>query len=436
MLDNFKGLDRSAEVAVKIAQVITAGTNSPGRLFRDVETPIIIAESAHGARITDVDGNEYIDFMMGLGPNILGHSPKVVTDALSQQIGKGAVFGITCELEYELASRIVSAVSHVDEIRFTCSGTEAVMTAARVARAHTGRLYILKFRGGYHGHSDGMLTHAAKSAVRNNPLSVKDGIADSIRNATLISRYNDAGMAEDMMREHGAQIAAVIVEPVATNMGLILPDIEFLRTLRRCCDESGAVLIFDEVVSGFRCRYGTVSDELGVVPDLTTFGKIIGGGLPVGAYGGRRELMQQVGSRGGVFQGGSFAGNPLTMVAGIATLESLASGEALKRTAALVERYCSRTQERFATYGIPFRIQSFATMATYIFNAEIERLRNFDDVERQNTALYAKFHHEMVKRGVLFAPTIEEPIFFGAAHSEEDIDYTADLAASVLSDLI
>lgn len=374
--------------------------------------------------------------MMGLGPNILGHSPKPVIDALSQQLRKGAVFGINCELEYELASRIVDAVSSVDEIRFTCSGTEAVMTAVRVARAHTGRPCILKFRGGYHGHSDGMLTHAAKSAVRNNPLSVQDGIADAVRNGTLISRYNDAAMAEEMLREHGPRIAAVIVEPVATNMGLILPDIDFLRTLRRCCDNNGSVLIFDEVVSGFRCRYGTVADELGVVPDLTTFGKIIGGGLPVGAYGGHRDLMTQVGTRGGVFQGGSFAGNPLTMAAGIATLDELASGEHLRRTAAMVERYCQRTRECFVNHGIPFRIQSFATMATYIFNPNLEQLRNFDDVERQATALYARFHYEMVKRGVLFAPTIEEPIFFGAAHSEDDIDHTASLAASVLSDLI
>lgn len=436
MSDGFKGLHRSGQVSEKLVSVITSGTNSPGRLFRDVETPVIIASKAKGATLQDVDGNEYIDYMMGLGPNILGHSPEVVSEALEKQVREGAVFGINCEAEYELASRLVNAVSHVDEIRFTCSGTEAVMTAIRVARAHTGKPYILKFRGGYHGHSDGLLTHAAKSAVRNNPMSVQDGIADSVRNTTLMSRYNDAEMVRDHFKAKGDDIAAVIVEPVATNMGLILPDVEFLQTLRDCCNDTGAVLIFDEVVSGFRCRYGTVSDELGVTPDLTTFGKVIGGGLPVGAYGGRRELMEQVGIRGGVFQGGSFAGNPLTMVAGVATLDALSSGELLNNTKALVDRFCHRIRDGFEVHGIPFNVQNFGTMATFIFNPEIRRLRNFDDVEQQDSALFAKFHHRMVEHGILFAPTIEEPIFFGTAHTEDQIDRTVDLAAATLRTLI
>ncbi|MBJ7536730.1 aspartate aminotransferase family protein [Marinomonas transparens] len=436
MLDGSKKLQCSRKISEKISEVITSGANSPGRLFRDVETPIIIADKAKGSIIQDVDGNEYIDYMMGLGPNILGHSPDIVSSTLESQIKNGAVFGINCKYEYELASRLVNAVSHVDEIRFTCSGTEAVMTAIRVARAYTNRPYILKFRGGYHGHSDGLLTHATKSAVRNNPLSMRDGIADVVRNATLMSRYNDETMVCEIFKENGANIAAVIVEPVATNMGLILPDVSFLGALRKCCDEAGAVLIFDEVVSGFRCSYGAVSDELGVIPDLTTFGKVIGGGLPVGAYGGRRELMKQVGTNGGVFQGGSFAGNPLTMVAGVAALDELSSGHLLDNTKLLVEYFCQRTREKFEAYGIPFGIQSYGTMATYIFNSDMKSLRNFDDVELQNSDLFAKFHRRMAERGVLFAPTIEEPIFFSTVHTKEQIDLTVDLSVEILSSII
>lgn len=436
MLDHFKGHAASAVIADKLSGVITAGTNSPGRLFRDVNTSIIIAESASGAKLVDVDGNEYIDFMMGLGPNILGHCPKPVTDALRLQLERGSVFGINGKHELELGSALVDAVSHIDEIRFTCSGTEAVMTAIRVARAETNKPYILKFKGGYHGHSDGLLTHAAKSAVRNNPLSVKDGIADAVRNATLISRYNDVAMVQEKFSEHGDEIAAVIVEPAATNMGLIVPNPEFLNTLRECCDKWGAILIFDEVVSGFRCRYGVISDELGVTPDLTTFGKVVGGGLPVGAYGGSKALMKQVGTKGGVFQGGSFAGNPLTMVAGAAVLGALADGNLLDYTKSLVQRFCSRTRASFTSAGIPFGIQSFGTMASYIFNPNLDALRNFDDVEMQDNELFAKFHEQMVRRGILFPPTIEEPIFFSSAHSREDIDHTVDCATKVLSSLL
>jgi len=428
--------ERSIAQLERMKSVITAGTNSPGRLFKDVETPALLVKSADGARITDADGNEYIDFLMGLGPNILGHNPKSVQDALRDQISRGAVYGINSELEIELAEQIVGACSHVDEIRFTCSGTEAVMTAIRVARAHTNRPCILKFRGGYHGHSDGVLTHSQKSSVRNTRNSVKDGIVDSVRSTTLISDYNDAVMAEEVFREHGHTIAAVIVEPVATNMGLILPDLEFLRTLRASCNVHGSLLIFDEVVSGFRFHHGVVSDLLGVIPDLTTFGKIVGGGLPVGAFGGSSELMSQVGEKGGVFQGGSFAGNPITMAAGVATLDALKDGTVFGQIEALTKRFVEITKSEFKQRSIPYSIQTFGTLATYIFNEDITRLRNFADVSQQNFGLYAKFHLEMVKRGVLFAPTIEEPIFFGAAHTQEDVEFAAHTAAEVLSELL
>jgi glutamate-1-semialdehyde 2,1-aminomutase len=428
--------DRSLAQLERMKSVITAGTNSPGRLFKDVETPALLVKSADGARITDADGNEYIDFLMGLGPNILGHNPEPVQRALREQLSRGTVYGINSELEIELAERIVGACSHIDEIRFTCSGTEAVMTAIRVARAHTNKPCILKFRGGYHGHSDGVLTHSQKSSVRNTRNSVKDGIIDAVRGTTLISEYNDAVMIEETFREHGDSIAAAIVEPIATNMGLILPNLEFLQRLRASCDAHGAILIFDEVVSGFRFRHGVISDELGIIPDLTTFGKIIGGGLPVGAFGGSKDLMSQVGHRGGVFQGGSFAGNPLTMAAGIATLDALADGKVYNRIEGLTRRFTEITRQKFAEASIPFSIQSYGTLATYIFHNELRVLRNFGDVSQQNFDIYAKFHLEMAKKGVLFAPTIEEPIFFGAAHTEDDIEYTATTAVNILSQIL
>ena len=427
---------KSEEVAAQFKKYVTSGTNSPGRMFNDVETPTLIVKKARGSKITDIDGNEYIDFVMGLGPNILGHCPDEVQKAIKDQLGKGLVYGMNCELELELSKRIVEACPHLDQIRFTCSGTEAVMTAIRVARAHTNRPGILKFKGGYHGHSDALLSHADKSSIRHNPRSVVDGIHEAVRGSTLVSAYNDIDMVESTIHLNNERLAAVIIEPVATNMGLILPNVAFLNKLRSLCTEYGIVLIFDEVVSGFRFCYGTVSDHLGIQPDLSTFGKIIGGGLPVGAYGGRAELMKQVSQKGGVFQGGTFAGNPLTMAAGIATLNALSSDGFYENVSSHARRFSKIIKDGFLQNGIPFSIQQYGPLASFIFSADVKSMSSFSDVQLQNTQLFSQFHLEMVRHGVLFPPSIEEPIFFCAAHSQEEIEFAANTSIKVLSDLI
>jgi len=433
---NFNGFNKSTSIATELKKVIASGTNSPGRLGNDVKTPTLIIEKAYGSMIEDVDGNQYVDFLMGLGPNILGHSPKQVCDAIAIQAERGLVYGLNNSLELELANRIVDACDYVQELRFTCSGTEAVMTSLRVARAYTGRSKVLKFKGGYHGHADSLLTHSSKSTVRLNPNSVKDGIPDLVRANTIISNYNDSQMTYDIISENADNLAAVIIEPVATNMGLVPANTEFLKMLRELCTKHDIVLIFDEVVSGFRFNYGAVSNELGIIPDLTTFGKIIGGGLAIGAYGGRKDLMEEVGHKGGVFQGGSFAGNPLTMAAGIATLDVLSLNGFYERIASLAEHFMDVTLKGFEERNINFSIQRRGSLATYIFNEKVNQLTSFEDVLLQNNELFSQFHLEMAQKGYLFAPTIEEPIFFGAAHTIKQVENAASTAVDVLSNLL
>ena len=432
-MENFS---QSFQAAKRMERFIAAGTNSPGRLFNDVHTPILVAKEASGSKLVDMDGNEYIDFVMGLGPNILGHCPETVSAAIADQLRKGFVFGMNCNHEFELSKRIVEASAHLDKIRFTCSGTEAVMTAIRVARAHTNRSDILRFKGAYHGHSDNVLTYANKSSIRDNPRSVHNGIQEAVRESALICRYNDAVAAENIIEASHKNIAAVILEPVPTNMGLILPDIEFLKKLRALCTNYGIVMICDEVVSGFRFCYGSVSDHLGVTPDLSTYGKIIGGGLPVGAYGGRADLMEHVSQKGGVFQGGSFAGNPLTMVAGIATLDVLAQEGFYSSVSKKTKAFVDIVERGFARHNIPFSVQRYGSLASLIFSDKIKSMSSLDDVELQDTELYSRFHLEMVRRGILFAPTLEEPIFFSAAHSDEEVKLAANTSIEVLKSII
>ena len=431
-----KRWQRSIEVFEAAKSIIPSGANSPGRLFSDVDTPSLIIDQAIGSVIRDVDGNEYIDFVMGLGPCILGHGNIVVSEALKKQVDAGTIFGMTSALEIQLAKRIISTDHHLEKLRFTCSGTEAVMSALRVARAHTGKSGILKFTGGYHGHADCALAKAAKSSIRKKNHVVSDGILVSDQQNTFVSRYNDANAARALVEENYGSLATIIVEPVATNMGLILPNVDFLTELRTLCDKYNIVLIFDEVVSGFRFCFGPVSKRLKVKPDLTTFGKIIGGGVSIGAYAGRDEIMSAVSQKGGVFQGGTFAGNPLAMAAGIATLDVLSENGFYDEIFAKTELFVELTKEYFKTNKIPFGIQHYGSLASYIFNPEIRSLRSFDDVEDQNTELFSRFHLEMVERGILFPPTIEEPIFFSFAHNQDQITLAAKTAADVLRKII
>ncbi|WP_259779421.1 aspartate aminotransferase family protein [Aestuariispira ectoiniformans] len=428
--------DKSSECFEQGKNYMPLGVNSPGRLFGDVQMPPLVAHKAKGAILEDVDGNRYVDFVMGLGPCILGHSPEPVNEALREQIQRGTVYGMNNALEVELARRIVDACDGVDKIRFTCSGTEAVMTAMRVARAHTGKPAILKFKGGYHGHSDTALTQASKSSVRNKNSHVADGIQHAVSQCTLVSDYNDVDMATETITQNAERLAAVILEPVATNMGLVLPSKEFLSTLRNLCDDHNILLIFDEVVTGFRFTFGSVSKLLGIQPDLITFGKIIGGGLAIGAYCGPEHIMSEVGHNGGVFQGGTFAGNPLTMAAGVATLDVLSESGFYDDLSRLSSRFAELTREGFQRENIGFSIKNFGALASYIFVEGCDELRSFSDVLKQDNKLFSMFHLKMAERGYLFPPTIEEPIFFSSAHTMEQVEGAASAGVEVLYELM
>jgi len=431
-----RSFQRSEHFFARGKTLIPLGVNSPGRAFREVDTPALVIESAAGARIRDVDGNEYVDFIMGLGPCLLGHNPQPVVEAIRRQADRGLVYGINSSLEAELAQRIVEAVDTVEHIRFTCSGTEAVMSALRVARAHTQRPALLKFKGGYHGHSDIALAKASKKSIRDNQHKVRGGLHTFIDEHTFVVDYNDVAAVRDVFAREADKLSAVILEPVGSNMGLVRPTPEFLATLRELCDTHGVLLIFDEVVTGFRFCYGSVAQLHGIKPDMITLGKVIGGGLPAGAYGASAEIMNQVGSIGSVFQGGTFAGSPLTMAAGIATLDVLKEKGFYERLNAVAGRFVEVTRAGFASRGIGFSIDQFGALASYIFNTSRDRNTCFDDVQTQDYDLFRVFHTEMAHRGYLFPPTIEEPIFFSAAHSMQDVEAAAATAVEVIAKLL
>lgn len=417
-------------------KVFPLGVNSPGRGFAEVDTPALMIKSAQGARITDADGNEYMDFIMGLGPCLLGHNHPSVISAIKKHVDSGLVFGINSVLEPVLAEKIINAIPIIEKIRFTCSGTEAVMSALRVARAHTKKSALLKFRGGYHGHSDIALAQASKKVIRESNNTVRDGLHSFIDEQTFVVDYNDVDAVNNVFAEVGNELAAVILEPIASNMGLVRPKPEFLHTIRKLCDSYGALLIFDEVVTGFRFCNGSVSDQLGVIPDMITLGKVIGGGLAIGAYGAKTDIMSQVGEIGSVFQGGTFAGNPLTMAAGIATMDVISEDGFYGKINKLAQHYVNITIKGFSEKKIPFSIDNYGALASYIFIEDLDRLSCFADVEKQNTNLFNLFHTEMLSRGYLFPPTIEEPIFFSAAHTLDDIERAASEAVDVISKIV
>ena len=430
-----RSFERSEQLFARGKTYFPLGVNSPGRAFKEVDTPALIIESAQGARIRDVDGNEYVDFIMGLGPCLLGHNPKPVVEAIRKQADRGLVYGINSALESELAQRITDAIDTAEQIRFTCSGTEACMSALRVARAHTQRPALLKFKGGYHGHSDIALAKASKKSIRDNQHKVRSGLHTFIDEHTFVVDYNDVPAVREVFAREAEKLSAVILEPVGSNMGLVRPTPEFLLTLRQLCDEHGVLLIFDEVVTGFRFRYGSIAKLLGVAPDMVTLGKVIGGGLAAGAYGARSEIMDQVGSIGSVFQGGTFAGNPLTMAAGIATLDMLSAPGIYEHINSVAGRFVAVIRAGFAKKGIPFSIDQFGALVSFIFNETRDRNTCFADVQTQDYDLFRVFHTEMAHRGYLFPPTIEEPIFFSAAHSLEDAEGAAAIAVEVIAEL-
>ena len=414
-------MTKSSELFDRAKRVLPGGVNSPVRAFRAVGgAPFFVAHAA-GARLTDVDGWSYIDYVSSWGPLILGHAHPGVLQAVREAAERGWTYGTPCEAEVELAEEVQRRMPSLEMLRFVNSGTEATMAAVRLARAATGRDLIVKFDGCYHGHADGFLVKAG-SGVATLGLPDSPGVPASVANLTLTAPFNDARSVADLFREHEGRIAAVIVEPYIGNAGFISPDSDFHAALREVCDQYGALLIFDEVMTGFRVAAGGAQERLGVKPDLTTLGKIVGGGFPVGAYGGRADLMRRVAPEGPVYQAGTLSGNPVAMAAGLATLrETNRPGfyDALeRRTASLVAGLQAAAQR----HGVPITAGHAGSMWGLYFTAG--PVRNYADARKADTALFARWHTAALARGVFLAPSAFEAGFVSAAHTDSDIDFT------------
>jgi glutamate-1-semialdehyde 2,1-aminomutase len=413
-------------------ELFPGGVNSPVRAFRGVGGDPVVADRGEGARIWDADGNEYIDFVLSWGPLVLGHASPIVLRAVEEAMQKGTSFGMPTALEVELGELVRNRMPHVEMMRFVSSGTEATMSALRVARAHTGRDSVLKFEGCYHGHADSFLVRAG-SGVSTLGLPDSPGVPASLAALTLTVPFNDLDEARRVFASKASQIAAIIVEPVVGNSGFIAPLDGFLRGLRELADEYGALLIFDEVMTGFRIAPGGARERFGVTADLTTLGKVIGGGLPVAVYGGRREIMERVAPAGPVYQAGTLSGNPLAMAAGAATLKALTPALHVrieKRTRTLVDGL----QKIAGELGIPFTADCAGSMWGFFFADDC--VRNFEDAKRSDRAMFSRFFHAALRRGVYLAPSAFEACFMSAAHGDDDIALALDRLASAMGEAI
>jgi glutamate-1-semialdehyde 2,1-aminomutase len=412
-------------------KVIPGGVNSPVRAFRSVGgTPVFIRE-ATGVKIIDTDGNEYIDYVASWGPMILGHGHPEVVAAIRDAAGRGTSYGAPTALEVGMAERLVKAFPSIEMVRMVSSGTEATMTAIRLARGWTGREKIVKFTGCYHGHADSLLVKAG-SGVATLGIPGSPGVPKCLAELTIPLPFNDAEQVRSTMACHGEEIACIIVEPVAGNMGVVPPRPGFLETLREVTRASNTLLIFDEVITGFRLAYGGWQTLTGIVPDLTCLGKIIGGGLPVGALGGRREIMEHLAPTGPVYQAGTLSGNPLAMSAGIATLDILRGksyAEIDRRAADLGAGFL----DLFRGKGLPVRINRVGSMFTLFFTGD--DVVDFDSASRSDTALFARFFRGMLAAGINLAPAQFEAGFVSFAHTDEEIARTVDACAQALKTL-
>jgi len=424
--------EKSRAAFAKARRLMPGGVNSPARAFGAVGGEPIFFERGEGAYLVDVDGNRYLDYVGSWGPMILGHAHPAVVDALEAAIRRGTSFGAPTEAENELAERIIDAVPSIEKVRLVNSGTEATMSAIRLARGFTGREMIVKFAGNYHGHVDSLLVAAGSSAatlgVPNSP-----GVTEGTAKDTLVLRYNDPAGLEAAFRRHGDRIAGVIVEPVAGNMGCVVASPAFRKALANLTSRHGALLIFDEVMSGFRVAYGGAQELFAMKPDLTTLGKIIGGGLPMGAYGGRAEIMDHVLPAGKVFQAGTLSGNPLATAAGIATLNVLRETRPYEQLERLSAKLATGLEEAARRAEIPASIGRCGAMLTLFFHAE--PVTDWDVASRCDTGRFAKYFWGLLDRGVYMPCSQFEALFLSTAHTEEDVETTVAQAGEVLAGL-
>ncbi|HVA77812.1 MAG TPA: glutamate-1-semialdehyde 2,1-aminomutase [Candidatus Binataceae bacterium] len=421
---------KSRDLHVRAQKIIPGAVNSPVRAWKAVGGAPLFAARAGGAYLIDADGNQFIDYVCSYGPAIAGHAHPAVIEAIAAQARDGLGFGASTELEVELAEIITGAIATAEKVRLVSSGTEAGMTALRIARAATGRPAIIKFDGCYHGHSDSMLVRAGSGGMT---LGVPDsaGVPAEIAALTMVATYNSIGSVEDLFRNNRDRIAAVIVEPIAANMGVVLPEIGFLKAIESLAHRNGALLICDEVITGFRLSFGSASEKLGLTPDLIMLGKIIGGGLPVGAVAGAAKYMDLLAPAGPVYQAGTLSGNPLSVRAGIETLKLLKEPgvyERLEATGARLEAGLRDTLARCEERGCVNRAGSLLTM----FLGPLQ-VRNADDARASDTAKFARFFHAMLELGVNIPPSQFEAMFVSSAHSDADIDRTVAAAHAALA---
>ena len=424
--------ERCKKAYERAVRYLPGGVNSPVRAFRAVGGDPLFVERGQGAWIEDVDGNRYVDFCCSWGPLILGHADPRVVEAVQRRAATGTSFGIPTELETALAERVVRSVPSVDRVRFVSSGTEATMSALRLARGHTGRDKVVKFAGCYHGHSDAFLVKAGSGAATfGSPDS--PGVPAAVTRDTLVLPFNDLKAVEHLMERVGDEVAAVLLEPVAGNMGVVPPKPGFLEGLRELTRAAGALLIFDEVITGFRLGMGGAQEHYGVVPDMSCLGKVLGGGLPLGAFGGRADIMEKLSPEGPVYQAGTLSGNPLAVQAGLTTLERIGEPGFFEALNEKASGFVDALRGVAADAGRPFQIQSVGSMFTLFFLGE--PAVDFETAGRCDRDLFARFHRAVLSRGVYWPPSALEACFVSAAHGEDELEHTLDAVRQALASL-
>lgn len=428
-MNNYK----SREVFEKSCKLMPGGVNSPVRAYGSVGLIPPVVKMGKGSRIFDLDGNEYIDYVCSWGPMILGHAHPRVIDAITAAAEKGTSFGAPTENELLLAELISEAIPSMEMLRLVSSGTEAAMSAIRAARGYTGRDMVVKFEGCYHGHSDGLLVKAGSGALT---AGVPDsaGIPSDYSKNTIVAQYNNIEGCEKLFKSHGDKIAAVIIEPVAANMGLVIPEADFLKQLRRLTEHYGTLLIFDEVITGFRVAYGGAQELMGIIPDLTVLGKIIGGGMPVGAYGGRREIMEKVAPLGPVYQAGTLSGNPVAVAAGISTLNIIKNtGDFYSRLDFLGTSLQAAYLQAASSFGIDITINRLGSLMSVFFSGQ--RVSDYDNALKSDLNRFKKYFSLMLEEGIYIAPSQFEALFISYSHTEADMEKTSVAIRQVFSRL-
>jgi len=427
-------LEKSKQLFEEAKKYIPGGVNSPVRAFKSVGGDPLFIDRGEGSKFWDVDGNEYIEYIGSWGPHLFGHNPAFIKEALLSTIENGTSFGAPTELEIKMAKTITELVPSVEKVRMVNSGTEATMSTIRAARGYTGKEKFIKFEGCYHGHADYFLIKAGSGALTLG-VPTSSGVTSGNAADTLVADYNDIDSVKKIVAEANGEIAAVIIEPIAGNMGVIKANDNFIKELRSICDEEKIVLIFDEVMTGFRVAAGGAQEILGITPDLTTFGKIIGGGLPVGAFGGKAEIMSMIAPSGPVYQAGTLSGNPLAMAAGYAALNHINENKKiyneLEEKSSYLEKGMKKNLDELAKNYSMNRVGSMSCM--FINEGPVN---NFNDAVNSDTELYGKYFHEMLKRGVYLAPAQFEAMFISTAHSIEDLDKTISAHKSSLEAIL